>query len=523
MRKLWNSVTFHPLLFAVYPALFLYAHNLGQLELLDVVRNAARTLLFAAVGFGLLHLLLRNVHKSAVGVSASLLLYSSLNHLRESTNGAMPPIVVALVGVALVSTLVVWLRRATGAFLWATSVFNVFGLVLVTFPAFTVVRHELSVVRTLKGMTQQAESEGESVGGLADAALEPDRPHRIDPDIYLILLDSYARADVLREVYDYDNSAFLNALRENGFYVADKAIANYCQTGLALSAVLNSRYLDSLVARIGTKTRSHEPLAEMIENGSVIRDLRRRGYQIVAFESGYHETQLETADIVLSAQDSVVSTVIATNPPLRQRHVKAKQAHRRIVLNILDRLGGVAAGYPSPKFVFAHIEAPHPPFVFGPEGQRTETTLFTNHDGDRIIGRGRLSREQYRSYYCDQVTFINRRVAPAIEQILAESPTPPVILLFGDHGPRSELYWRSVVRTNMWECMGILNAYYLPSGTSHLYPSISPVNSFRVVFDRVFGIPQVLLDDRSYFSTDHRLYEFHDVTARALVRPGTEE
>jgi hypothetical protein len=134
-----------------------------------------------------------------------------------------------------------------------------------------------------------------------------------------------------------------------------------------------------------------------------------------------------------------------------------------------------------------------------------------------------LSREQYRGYYRDQVTFVNRRITPALEQILADSATPPVILLFGDHGPRSELYWRSVPRTNMWECMGILNAYYLPGGTSRLYPTISPVNSFRVVFDQIFGVPQALLDDRSYFSTDHRLYEFHDVTERARERPGTEE
>jgi hypothetical protein len=519
-RGFWNRVTLHPLLFAVHPALFLYAHNLGQLEFVDVVRSAAWTLLFAALGFSLLYLLLRDVHKCALGVSISLLLYFSLNRLGESIDGTMPPVVVVLVTATLVLLLVVWLRRTRSAFQWATGVFNVFGLVLVAFPAFTVVRHELTVVRMLEGMNQQVESEYGSVEGLADASLEPAR-RGIQPDIYLILLDGYARADVLREMYDYDNSTFLEALSEKGFYVADESIANYCQTGLALSAVLNFQYLDSLVARIGTTTRSHEPLAEMIENGSVIRDLRGRGYQVVAFKSGYHETELETADIILSPQDSIGSTAVPTDP--RKRHVRAKQAHRRIVLNILDRLGDVAARYRSPKFVYAHVEAPHPPFVFGPNGEQTRTALFTNHDGDRIVGRGKLSREQYRGYYRDQVTFVNRRITPALEQILADSATPPVILLFGDHGPRSELYWRSVPRTNMWECMGILNAYYLPGGTSRLYPTISPVNSFRVVFDQIFGVPQALLDDRSYFSTDHRLYEFHDVTERAREHPGTEE
>jgi hypothetical protein len=78
-RGFWNRVTLHPLLFAVHPALFLYAHNLGQLEFVDVVRSAAWTLLFAALGFSLFYVLLRDVHKCALGVSISLLLYFSLN------------------------------------------------------------------------------------------------------------------------------------------------------------------------------------------------------------------------------------------------------------------------------------------------------------------------------------------------------------------------------------------------------------------------------------------------------------
>jgi hypothetical protein len=40
------------------------------------------------------------------------------------------------------------------------------------------------------------------------------------PDVYYFILDSYTRADLLKEAYGYDNSPFLDALRERGFYVA---------------------------------------------------------------------------------------------------------------------------------------------------------------------------------------------------------------------------------------------------------------------------------------------------------------
>ena len=51
-------------------------------------------------------------------------------------------------------------------------------------------------------------------------------------------------------------------------------------------------------------------------------------------------------------------------------------------------------------------------------------------------------------------------------------------------------------------------------GKEFLYPEISPVNSFRVIFNRYFGAKFELLPDRSFFSTAKFLYKFHDVTDR---------
>lgn len=45
-----------------------------------------------------------------------------------------------------------------------------------------------------------------------------------------------------------------------------------------------------------------------------------------------------------------------------------------------------------------------------------------------------------------------------------------------------------------------------------LYGSISPVNSFRVVLNTVFGAQLPLLPDRSFYSTWPELYRFIDVT-----------
>ncbi|GAI50318.1 unnamed protein product, partial [marine sediment metagenome] len=53
------------------------------------------------------------------------------------------------------------------------------------------------------------------------------------------------------------------------------------------------------------------------------------------------------------------------------------------------------------------------------------------------------------------------------------------------------------------------NAYFLPNDGSHLlYESITPVNSFRIVFNLYFDTNYDLLKDESYFSNFKYPLEF---------------
>jgi hypothetical protein len=56
--------------------------------------------------------------------------------------------------------------------------------------------------------------------------------------------------------------------------------------------------------------------------------------------------------------------------------------------------------------------------------------------------------------------------------------------------------------------MKILNAYYLAGDNSTVYASITPVNSFRLVFNQVFDGSLPLLEDESYFSYYESPYNF---------------
>ena len=66
--------------------------------------------------------------------------------------------------------------------------------------------------------------------------------------------------------------------------------------------------------------------------------------------------------------------------------------------------------------------------------------------------------------------------------------------------------------------MAILNAYYLPDGGERvLYEGITPVNSFRMIFDQYFGASYDKLEDASYFSDYKNPFKY---TVVKNSRPG---
>ena len=110
---------------------------------------------------------------------------------------------------------------------------------------------------------------------------------------------------------------------------------------------------------------------------------------------------------------------------------------------------------------------------------------------------------------------VGRQLQQVIDSILANSATPPIIILQGDHGPGSRLVWDAPKKTCLWERTPILNAYYLPGeGKNLLYPSISPVNSFRVVLNAYFGADLPLLPDETFFSSHRLERQVIDITAQ---------
>jgi hypothetical protein len=150
-------------------------------------------------------------------------------------------------------------------------------------------------------------------------------------------------------------------------------------------------------------------------------------------------------------------------------------------LFILDQLPRLTS-IPEPKFVFAHLIVPHVPFVFAADGSiLTDPGYYSNELYEPV------DREHLVQGYLNQVAFIDNQIVEVVRQIIEHSSPPPIIVLQGDHGLENE------------NRLTILNAYYLPeNGSAGLYPSITPVNTFRYIFNTYFDGQYELLPDTSY-------------------------
>ena len=249
-------------------------------------------------------------------------------------------------------------------------------------------------------------------------------------------------------------------------------------------------------------------LFEPIQNNRVFHSLDEIGYTTVSFEGAVHYAEIKNPDVYLSdfLPLNNFETLLPIDSPLEPLSnifdlgvpVQTYKTHRQRVLYQLDTLKEIPASIPGPKIVYTHILAPHPPFVFYQNGDiREPQQPYTLAEG---IDEGQGAEKEYWNGYQEQVKFINREIVKVVDVILKKSESPPIILLMGDHGPASMFKWNFETPGCLWERTSNLYAIFLPGHENDgtVYPSISLVNTFRVIFNTYFGTDLPLLEDRSY-------------------------
>ncbi len=335
--------------------------------------------------------------------------------------------------------------------------------------------------------------------------------YSVKPDIYYIILDGFGNSEVLNKLYGLDNSDFIQELWNRKFYIPNGSSTNYVQTRLSLASSLNMQYLDEIANIISEgNPYYYYPAYHMIDNSIIEQSLKNIGYDMVSFQAEVNFLDFSDWDVYYHKKnipDSFTQTFFNTTGFSVFMNSQLYRWHYDSVNFVLESLP-LTTNLQGPQFIFSHILCPHPPFIFTSDGiLKKSDRLFTIHDANRYMATG--TPEEYKLGYYDQVLFIQERILKTIDQIISSAKEPLIIIIQADHGPGMETNQLDIEGTNLKERFGILNAiYFYDENYEQLYQQISPVNTFRVVFDQYLGIDKSLLPDKHYYSNYTNLFDF---------------
>src|SRR4030043_2196427 len=199
----------HSFLISIYPVLFLYYQNITSMPWWVIIRPIIAGICFAGISWLFLYLLIRNKEKTSIIISYFLLLFFIYGRwLDIARNVTIAGIFIGKYEYTLpvwgliFAIPVRWILRAKRKLQGVTTFLNILALFLVAYnvilSAYWLYDHRDQLVHPPLPITKKLDKQ---------------------PDIYYIVFDAYARDDILKKFYKYDNLDFLGYLSRKGFYV----------------------------------------------------------------------------------------------------------------------------------------------------------------------------------------------------------------------------------------------------------------------------------------------------------------
>tara|TARA_Y100000591_G_scaffold331984_1_gene367698 strand:+ start:6386 stop:7948 length:1563 start_codon:yes stop_codon:yes gene_type:complete len=510
-----KPLLFHPFLFGVYPLLFLYSNNIELTTLSQLFIPVIFILFLVLFVILISNYLFKNIIKVGIVLTAFLILFFSYGHFFEilkiidrswESDFKIGRARYLLPAWCIIFSLIVYrVKEAKNNMFHFNKMLNVVSAVLVSLSIINILIYILSE----KEITQNSKElkYSNSKLNLNDSLRNVDRP----PDIYYIVPDMYTSANVLKEFYNFEDDEFNKFLKQNNFYIVEKSHANYSWTNMSLSSSLNMDYLQNLIDLSEKNINIGMETTRLIKDNKLMQILKSFGYEIVNIESGIHSTNtFENADLIIqpAMRDELINELINSSLLLHFDSLFGGIKRNR-VLNTFEEIINISKNE-NPKFVMAHLNVPHGPYVFGKNGERVwfSKMLYEN----RYLKRGEKEREEY----LNQLIFVSKKLREVIDKILQKSSTKPIIVIQGDHGPATffpEGPWpKNPTEKMLKERLGIINAIFLPDNKKLFYDTISPVNTFRLILNEYFGANYKLLKDNNYYAPFWKSSEIIDVT-----------
>ncbi len=470
-RAFARRFAFHPYALTAFAVLSMYSANVTEASPSDVVIPLTVLLLVACFSVLLFRIFYATPERAAIAASFAAVITLFYGHacvLVQTILGShvryvrwrymlMAWAILMLVGLLLIRVLRFSDRQVS-------HLLNIFSIALLGFALCT------TAVSLIGGRPNSESNQAEIA--LADEELPQLKVPAITRDVYFLIFDRYGSLRTMRDEFGLDNSQFYDELRHRGFHCLEESQTNYPRTVISMASILNMQYH-------GEEILGDVEYGRQIADHNVGRLFRQVGYSYYHLGNFYgplRSNRNAVYSLPVSPLPSEFADGIYSQTPLGQIYPmfspewggiadrRAPDVARRHYQAVED-----AARQPGPKFVYAHFLPYHavPP---------TETTA-------------------------SHTLATNERILSMVDTIVRESEVAPIIVIQADEGPYLGEADASKDRlTQIRKRTGIIAAFLVPGIDAEEIPmTITPVNTFRLLFSHYFDAEIELLPDRTFY------------------------
>ena len=282
-----------PILLAAYPVLSLFQQNQSEIDPKVLFKALAVAAVAAAALFVLARLFVKRSERAAVLASLVVIAFFyygifTRDVARSGSDRTLFPIWIALFVLATIAVL-----RSRSDLINLNRGLAAFAVVILVVPVYKTVKYRIDNPPV----------------SISDARLWPSALQNLGssnsqnrPDVYYIIPDDYARPDVLKRYFRYDDSGFVRELEKRGFVMAPGTRSPYSKSELNMAAALNMDYLSRLPQILGKSSQDVLLPRKMIEDSRASHVLKALGYSY---------THIDSDDITFAADNPHISTLAA--------------------------------------------------------------------------------------------------------------------------------------------------------------------------------------------------------------------
>lgn len=530
MVKKQKSFIIHPILFSIFPIIFIFSENIHLLPITEIFFPIIFMVSLTILTLFLIGKKMQNKNKLALIISLLIIIFFSYGHFYNILNDSEFEsseisrhryLLIPFFGVSVLGT--IYFLKSKRKFNNLTTITNgisVSIIVLISINITTDVSNgnffgspELGNDERWFGVGAPKQSEMKEIfeDKNENYINEEWKDVKYNPDIYYIIADEYPGNYGLKEFFNYDNANFIKFLEKNNFNVINNSSANYPSTIQSLSSSLNMEYLDVLTEEVDINSKNYHTLNKLLSDNIVMEKFVSQGYSVINVgalwgpNGEFKNTSSNLCEFKEVNRDSLLQELLEKTmiSYLYEKHFE--QLRRDQIICTFNEIQELSEKNVKPKFVFIHILSPHAPYIFGPNGENVSPI----NSSDIVDNR---------NAHVNQVKFMNKNFYELIPKLL-ESDKKPIIILQGDTGSGFGINSKNPTNPMMKERMSNLNAIYFPDNNyDSVYDGMTPVNTFRIVFNEFFNEDYTLLQDKNFWSESDRPYKYTDITKVILEK-----